>query len=72
MKIYEVLKRNFKETRCNPGLFMLILGGGYKVSLIKGYFLARSVDGEFYAEGVLKVYSFPGKVVVYLREQRGN
>lgn len=25
------------------------------------------MDGEFYAEGVLKVYSFPGKIVVYLR-----
>ena len=41
---------------------------GYKASLLKGYIPERSVDGEFYAEGILNVYSFLREIVVYLRK----
>ena len=42
--------------------------GGVQGFSGKRYITERAVDGEFYAEGVLKMYSFSEKIVIYLRK----
>ena len=42
---------------------------GYKASLVKDTSRKGPVDSEFYAEGVLKVYSILVGIVVYLRKR---
>ena len=50
------------------GTRLLDVCGGVQGFSCEGYVPEGIVDGEFYAEGVLKVYSFSGKTMVYLRK----